>query len=418
MKILNLLNYIFQDNKKFILFVFLLGFTLRVIFVLSLQSKFYFSDSLIYEDCAIRILEGKGFSNYEREPLYPLWMAFVYLLAGGKNIVLLRILESVFGAFLCVILFYLGKSIFNRPVGVIAAIISSIYPLFVFLPALNYPTILSTFFISIGVYLASLVSIHHRISLSILAWIFFGLSAMTVAPTASLALAAAVWMLFFSSLKMRYRLIHGGVVSILFLLTLTPWTVRQYSYHQELILIRSDATRQMLLFEGKEKNSHDKASVSAKKKIMSIYHNPSIFLNHFGRNFLSFFRPYPSQNLTSANPNYNQNVYEKDKRITKENPFSVEDFSRIINAITCGPVLLFAVIGLILPRWPLRKSLLLVLPILALACTYGFYYGKVRYRLPVEPLMIILAAATIESTYSFLIGKLRQDGVNFRIWNP
>lgn len=399
--IIKIVKIVVQDNKKLVLFIFLFAFVLRVIFVLSIQNKFYFSDSLIYEDCAIRILEGKGFGNYERAPLYPLWMSLVYLLAGGKNIVLLRILESAIGSLLCVIVFYLGQSIFERHVGVIAAILSSIYPLFVFLPGLNYPTLLSTFFVSLGVYLTVQVSLHNRIYLGILTWAVFGLSTLAVAPTATLSLAAAIWILFFSSLRKKYRILHGCIMPIFFLLSMAPWTIRHYVYYQKLIPIRYDASKKMLSFDKEEINNNN-VSIDAKEKMMSIYHNPSAFLKHFGRNSLGFFRLYPSKTLTSANPNYNLNVYKRDKRITKENPFSVANFSRIISALTFGPILLFTIIGLIFPGGHLRKLLLLVFLIFTLAFTYAFFYGKFRYRIPIEPLMIIISSHGIKSTFDFL----------------
>lgn len=158
---IKILKSLIQDEKKFIYFLCLSSF------ILFLQDKFYFSDSLLYEDCAIDILDGKGFRDYQREPLYPLLMALVYALAGGKNIVLLRICESLIGAALCVVVFYLGKRIFNPIVTMLAAVISAFYPMFVFLPALSYPTLLCTFLVSIGVYLTVLGSYKNRKSLTI-----------------------------------------------------------------------------------------------------------------------------------------------------------------------------------------------------------------------------------------------------------
>ena len=90
---------------------------MRLVFILSLEDRFYFSDSLVYEDCAISILEGQGFGDFKRAPLYPLWMALVYFLAGGKSLLVLRIMDSLMGALLSLVIYFLGKEIYGRMPG-------------------------------------------------------------------------------------------------------------------------------------------------------------------------------------------------------------------------------------------------------------------------------------------------------------
>ena len=114
--------------------------------------------------------------------------------------------------------------------------------------------------------------------------------------------------------------------------------------------------------------------------------------------------------LKSADPNYNAGIHEKDKRITKTNEFSQSQLSSVISAVTFGAILGLAILGLLCSGKDFRKSLLLLTAILALAVTYSFYYGKMRYRIPVEPLMIVYAANGVKAVLTYI-------GARFK-WRP
>ena len=64
---------------------------------------------------------------------------------------------------------------------------------------------------------------------------FLGLSALAVAPTATIVIAVIVWLLFFSKLEIKSRLYHSLLIAVTFLLTLTPWILRNYSYYEEFV---------------------------------------------------------------------------------------------------------------------------------------------------------------------------------------
>lgn len=388
--IFNYLHTIVQNPRKFLLVIFVLSLVLRLIFIFSLENKFYFSDSLAYEDCAMNILEGRGFGDFKRAPLYPLWVALVYFVAGGKSILVLRILDSLIGALICVVVYMLGKEVFNHRIGVIAAVISVFYPMFIFLSGLQYPTVLGTLLVTLAVYCSVMIFRRNKIYFSVLAGLSFGLATMAIVPAATLIIAALLWLLFVTDFGFKSKIAHSGMILTAILLPLLPWTVRNYVYHDKLVPIRDDTVRKMLLFE--ENGVNRKSTVGAEEKLKSIYQNPETFLRHFKENFLNFFRVAPSKYLASADPNYNLRIHEKDQRIVKVNKFSVSQFSYVIVALAFAPILFFAVFGLVLsgPCW--RNSLLLFFITITFAITYAFFYGKVRYRIPVEPLMIVFAA--------------------------
>lgn len=392
MRVIVILKDIISDDRKIILFVFAVALIFRIGFLITIENRYYFSDSLDYEDCAKRLLAGDGFGDFNRAPLYSLWMAAVFWIAGEGNILALRLIESVVGAFLCVLLFYLGRILYSRAVGVIAFFVMAFYPMFIFLPSLQYPTLISSFFIASGVYLIALMNQRGHPYLGVLAVFCLGLSALAVAPTVAMIGSAILWILLCANFKLKQRLWYTFLMISVFLITLTPWTIRNYSYHGKFVPIRAGVERHIVYYENGAINYNAKNEVSLLDKIDSIWRNPGTFLQHFGQKFLRFWRLAPSRHLTSSDPNYNLKIHEKDKRITKENKFSRSDGIFIVSSLTFGPILLFAVAGLLLLRKNLRNGLLLILPCLTLSITYSFFYTNVRYRIPIEPLLIIFAA--------------------------
>jgi len=405
MMIFNYLHTIFHNQRKFLFLIFGLSLVMRVVFVLSLEDKFYFSDSLVYEDCAISILEGQGFGDFKRAPLYPLWMALVYFLAGGKSLLVLRILDSLIGALLSLVIYFLGKEIYGRIAGAIAALISSLYPMFIFLAGLQYPTLLGTLLVTVGVYFAVMIFRKNQIYLSSLGGLFISLAALAIVPVGIVMIAAVFWLLFSTDLKFKHKIVHSCLMIAFIILPMLAWTTRNYVHHGKFIPVREDAVRKMLMFE--ENGVNNQSTAGVQEKLMSMYQNPGTFSRHFKENFVNFFRLAPSDSLKSADPNYNAGIHEKDKRITKTNKFSQSQLSSLISAVTFGAIMGLAILGLLCSGKDFRKSLLLLSAILALAVTYSFYYGKMRYRIPVEPLMIVYAANGFKTALAFIASKFR-----------
>ena len=124
---------------------------------------------------------------------------------------------------------------------------------------------------------------------------------------------------------------------------------------------------------------------------------------------MRFWKLAPSRKMKSANPDYDLKFNEKNKRFTKTNKFSRSDLTFIVSTITFGPIWIFSILGLFLNRNHLPDSLLLILPCLILALTYSFFCTKVRYRIPIEPLMIVFAANSFYSVFEAVKEKIRES---------
>jgi 4-amino-4-deoxy-L-arabinose transferase-like glycosyltransferase len=79
------------------------------------------------------IARGEGFTPYgvlikRRAPLYPLMIGGLYA-AFGEHVVLVQLLQCLFYATTCLLVFDLGRRVFNQRVGIIAGVVSAVLPL-------------------------------------------------------------------------------------------------------------------------------------------------------------------------------------------------------------------------------------------------------------------------------------------------
>ena len=101
-----------------------IAFALRLILVF--QPEVIHSDGMVYILHAKEVLAG-NWTGGASGPVYPALIAFAYTFT--KNYELAGIWVSViFGVFLLIPVFYLGKEIFNEKVGVVSGLVAAVHP--------------------------------------------------------------------------------------------------------------------------------------------------------------------------------------------------------------------------------------------------------------------------------------------------
>ena len=99
-----------------------------------------------------------------------------------------------------------------------------------------------------------------------------------------------------------------------------------------------------------------------------------------------------------------EEMHEKDARIVRETVFSTA-WTSLISILSVGPLFFFALIGtgaMWLQKERRRDLSLLCLVILSFAMGYSFFYAKTRYRIPIEPYIIVLSACGLRQTWAVL----------------
>jgi 4-amino-4-deoxy-L-arabinose transferase-like glycosyltransferase len=363
---------------------------------------------------AASIAMGNGFSWPEWSP-YPqgptAWMPPVYplVMAGAFKIfgvysesaaITLELLQTILSALTCVVLYALGKRLYNAHAGLLAAGLFAIYP-----PAIYYAvgmiwgTSLFTGCLLVVILMFLRQADHPHMKGGIGLGTMLGFTALVDPIIVSVYPFACAWLYFKAAGDRRTVINMMAVMLIFFGLVISPWVVRNYIVFGRFVFIKSNLGQ--VLFLGKSHTSDEpcKDALSACQenvKTIPFTEAEQKYLKHSdevtGNNFLlrkaiAFIweHPLPYMQLTL-------------KRFalywTYMRP--VEGWKAKISLSTYLIVLMLAIAGLILSRANGREIQLVLLFPLVLPLIYYFtIVGIFRYRFPVEPILIVFAGYTI-----------------------
>lgn len=127
-------------EARLLLFIFLLALVLRLVFIAFVDPnprEGYPDDSLFYDHTAYWLAKGEGyihlhgFPTAQWPPGYSLVLGGVYK-AFGHHVILGKLLNALFGAATCVVVYAIGARVFDRRVALVAALILALFPSQVF----------------------------------------------------------------------------------------------------------------------------------------------------------------------------------------------------------------------------------------------------------------------------------------------
>jgi 4-amino-4-deoxy-L-arabinose transferase-like glycosyltransferase len=394
-RIIRTVNAIFGNWRRTLLAIFIVALLIRGIFILTLQDGFYFPDSTDYSRAAISLItNGELGKTYNRPPGYPVFLAGIYMLFG-ESILAVRIVESFLGAFLAVVIALLGRRIGGEVVGALAGILWGIYPLGVFIAGLVYPTNLLTLLLAFGL-LCFLPWPDKELSPKgvFLAGVLWGLAMLTIPAVMATVGAISIWMIWWGR---RNRILMVSLLILGSALTVVPWTVRDFYVYDRLVLVEPRFVEHLPRMDKTQKNAQE-------NKVETILKHPGDFAIRFGREFLHFWKLSPDR-LVMDWPTVREGAHRADHRIVKETIFTKNYLVTLVNLLSTGPLFLFAIVGTI-AMWlqPVHRRYLSLLwaTILSFAGVYSLFYAKTRYRIPIEPYIIILSAYGLWQTWEWL----------------
>ena len=108
--------------------IFIVAYLIRLGYLFQIESIPVFynlpGDPLSYFQWAQRIAAGDwlGQGVFYQAPLYPYFLAF-WIHAFGPDLWLIRVMQLLFSAGACTLMFYVGKRLFSRRVGIVAGLI-------------------------------------------------------------------------------------------------------------------------------------------------------------------------------------------------------------------------------------------------------------------------------------------------------
>lgn len=379
-------------------------FTIQKILILSLSVRIlilYFYPDQEFPDAQGYFNSGKEFfetglypSDFHM-PLYPLW---TYVLGGGMGLKLSDIFLSVLSIYF---IYILSLRLFkDQTVGLIAACIAAVYPHFLFY-AVSRLTETSFIAFTLGAFCLLYDRRYFWASVTLVLSLF-------IRPTFDLLNPVLIFVFayFIHQLQLLSALKKVALYACVYGALMTPWWVHNYVKHNE--FIRLNLGDGHIFYSGNNplntsgggvsqagehsdldishydhiKNPFEKNKALKKDALQFIKENPGRFIKLMGLKFLRFWRLWP------YTPDYQQ-------------PWIIA-----ISILSYGPLLLLSILFSILY---LRPYFRVVFPFYL----FSFYLmmvhlvtiSSVRYRLPIEPLMVILSSFMIKKIMDLLSVK-------------
>jgi len=209
------------------------------------QERIAFSDAGGYHQIAINLLEHRVYSVYPlsssgvpiahrdpilRTPLYPFFVAGIYAISGYR-VYMVLLLQIMIGALSCLIIYKIGTLLFDKKVGLLAGCLLAVDFVSLLYANMLMTETMFTFLFLVSIYFV--VRFLKRSSIKYLVWggLLMGLATLCRPVSLYFPVFLVVFFIFSSFVKGTppvSRITNGLVFVLIFLLTLSPWLIRNY----------------------------------------------------------------------------------------------------------------------------------------------------------------------------------------------
>lgn len=404
-------------NKRLIAcFIFGLALVVRLLYILSLPQTLSF-DEPQYRDIVYRLLTGQGYSFSSdayhtavagrptsfQEPVYPLFLSALYAVFGLDNYLVARLCQACVGALIPVMIFLLGEKVVGKGVGLIAGLFLVVHPSLIYFSGLLMTETLFTLLVMAGLYMLTWTIERTPGYRDIVFGILVGIALLTRSVLLGFLPILFLWLWLRSDFRKAFqRMILIGTGCAVIIL---PWTVRNFIVHRAFVPLTTKGGYNIYIYSFPVRNYDfndrwdvitfpdmsglsevERARLLARKGKQFVQENPLMFIDFAFHKLIDFWNPVP----------------KTDNRVLV-----------VVNVISFGGAASFTLIGLLslLARPRMRKPFIILFYGLI-----GFYMlecmvftGGMKARLPVEPLMVLLAVLSMGSFLSEWV--LHQKGL-------
>ena len=224
------------EERKVLLSIFGISLIARLLYVILFPTVVW-GDAVAYENLATGLVEGKGFgggTSYDL-PGYPLFLAIVYSIFGHTHLIV-HMLQAFIGALTCIVIYYIGKSVLNKKIGILSASIAALYPTFIIYSGMLYTETLFIFLLCLSV--LYLIKIHEQPSIKnlLIAGVSLGLGILIRPGILLFIPVILIWMLI-SSKEKKKNFMRFMAIFLIVVVVVSPWTIRNYNVHHEFVPI-------------------------------------------------------------------------------------------------------------------------------------------------------------------------------------
>jgi 4-amino-4-deoxy-L-arabinose transferase-like glycosyltransferase len=428
MRMDNLISIIetIKADKKILLYIFIAALLLRMFYIITVNmvfDKHVLNRDFEYGVIAKSLVSGKGYSvpimersDYNGKikdldsyrptayhlPFYPIMLAAVYYFVKAPlSMLIVMYIQAVIASATCIIIYLIVFRLFtNQRTAVIAGCAMILYPTFIIHVSLLVPETMLIFWLSITVLFLLLLRDSPNYKTSSITGMLLGITLLTSNVIVPVLPCFVIWLLISLNMAWEKRckivLVLIGVAFVV----VSPLLIRNYIVFKEFPLMKTTAGTNLWIGNNPQASgtfylNSDKMvyailpkafsqgqNLSETKQDKILYDDAMSYIKknpmHFIKLFLKklyYFTWFPPDNLMS-----------KESRLHKK-----------IVIVPYGFMLITFFIGIFLSLRKYPKDIFLICSIIfSVAVLYSiFVVGHPRYRMTVEPYMIILSSYAI-----------------------
>ncbi|MFC1674301.1 ArnT family glycosyltransferase [Candidatus Omnitrophota bacterium] len=210
-----------------------LSILLQIFFIVNYNANPIESDAIHYNLLAKNLLHNKIFSldgkmvSLQRAPGYPFFIFLIYSLFG-ERILAVQVIQVLLTVLICLLVYKIGRIVFDENVGILAALITAVHPVFIFQSFPLLSETLMAFLITLSIYLAIISIQTHKIKYFILLGMLLGVSALTRPIVLLLPFFSIFILIFFYNWRKILRFATFFLMS--FVLVVGIWIYRNYKH--------------------------------------------------------------------------------------------------------------------------------------------------------------------------------------------
>ena len=368
---------------------------------------------------AASVARGQGFSSPLRvptgptawmTPVYPLLLATVFRYLGiytFRSFVAAVLLNIIFAALTCVPIYYAGERMGGAGLGAGAAWLWAIFPNAILIPFESMWDACLSALLAATILWATLALAESRRVRDWCAYgLLWGLTLMTNPTFASLLPFLLAWLAYraYRTYKEVLPWLLNPLLALgVAILCCVPWTVRNHDVFHTIVPLRSTLGLQLSV-------GNNAQSTDAQTHLVHPLDNADERAKYIALGEIAYMRQKQQEAIAymESHPRRvaNLSVHRFITFWTGGTPAPLKDFEQIHSA-WFRYVLIFnigagigAIVGIVLLLW--RRSVfafpLAVFP-LVFPCVYYLSVAQPRYRLPIDPIVLLLTAIALASAF-------------------
>ena len=381
--------------------VMVAGFALRLIAMEvmndGLNSPFV-SDETSYARLATALAEGRGYVDEDgtphiyRPPGVPFLVSLAFRITEPRVLVA-RVFMCALGTMLIPVCYLLGASLGNARVGLLSAVSAAVFPNWVYYSGWVLTDLTSATLVGLAAWM--LIEGWRR---NALLWFAaggaaWGLAALTRPTCLAFGPAVVLWVLVVMP-NWRRRTLAALVTCVALAAMIAPWAVRNTLVHDQFVFASSLGGRGgMTLWVGNNPNatgflSKDFAyfqQTGSKLFSREDYPHPLDRANAYKADAVKFVQENPGRFVRLCAVRFVQlwKVYSPRVPLAQS----------LVTIASFGVALLFFLIQAARRGWRRSPEMLMLLLIASQTAVHMVFAASVRYRIPIEPLVLVMAAA-------------------------